>query len=176
MVVALVLTGAPGAGKSSVLQALGTLLEIDGVEYGAIESEQLAWGAPLLPAREWTPQLDAVLALQRQAGRQRFLVAATAENADELRAVVEATRARRVLVVCLSASEETIARRISGREPDAWPGKPSLLAHARRLARSIPALPGIDLVLDTDGRRPEDVAGRICEAMRDRGLIAADAR
>jgi putative protein kinase ArgK-like GTPase of G3E family len=35
---ALLLVGAPGAGKSSVLAALGTLLELDGVQHGAIET------------------------------------------------------------------------------------------------------------------------------------------
>ena len=43
---ALVLIGAPGTGKSSVLEALMTLLEIDDVEYGAMESEQLSMGSP----------------------------------------------------------------------------------------------------------------------------------
>lgn len=47
MTLALILTGPPGAGKSSVLEALTTLLELDGVEYSALESEQLAWGSPL---------------------------------------------------------------------------------------------------------------------------------
>jgi hypothetical protein len=41
---ALILTGSPGSGKSSVLDTLSTLLEIDGTSFGAIESEQLACG------------------------------------------------------------------------------------------------------------------------------------
>jgi hypothetical protein len=40
---AMLLTGAPGAGKTSVLEKLATLLEIEGVEFGALESEQLGW-------------------------------------------------------------------------------------------------------------------------------------
>jgi adenylate kinase family enzyme len=47
---ALLLIGAPGAGKSAVLDALATLLEIEEIEHGAIESEQLARGLPLLGA------------------------------------------------------------------------------------------------------------------------------
>jgi hypothetical protein len=35
------LTGAPGAGKSSVLERLATLLEIEGVEFGALEQSSL---------------------------------------------------------------------------------------------------------------------------------------
>ena len=40
---AVVLTGPPGAGKSSVLEKLVTLLEIERIEFGALESEQLGW-------------------------------------------------------------------------------------------------------------------------------------
>ncbi|MGA2471200.1 MAG: hypothetical protein ABSG64_10975 [Solirubrobacteraceae bacterium] len=162
---ALVIIGAPGAGKSSVLEALTTLLEVDGIEYGAIESEQLAWGAPLLGAGEWIPQLGAVVALQRQAGRSLFLIAATTETAGELRDVTAAVGAESVAVVCLAASPEVVAARIAQREPDRWPGKQQLIAHARQLARSIPAIEGIDLVIDTEQRDAADVAEEIREAL-----------
>jgi hypothetical protein len=44
---AVLLTGPPGVGKSSVLDRLVTLLEIDGVKFGGLESEQLGRGAPV---------------------------------------------------------------------------------------------------------------------------------
>ena len=153
-----------------------TLLEIDDVEYGAMESEQLSMGSPLLPASQWTPQLEAVLALQRQIGRRLFLVAATAETADELRAVISATCADRVLVVCLSAPGETVASRLAGGEPDRWPGKQRLIAHARALAQSIPNLAGVDLVLETDSQEAEVVAARVRDAMKAAGLMTASGR
>ena len=74
------LIGAPGAGKSALLAALSTLLEREGVRHGALESEQLAQGWPLLAASDWIGQLGAVLARQREAGRRIFLVAATTER------------------------------------------------------------------------------------------------
>ena len=59
---AIVITGAPGAGKSSVAQAFTTLLDNAGIEHGAIESEQLAWGRRGCPtswstssSRSWSP-------------------------------------------------------------------------------------------------------------------------
>jgi chloramphenicol 3-O-phosphotransferase len=162
---ALVLTGAPGSGKSSVLQALGTELELRGVEYGAIESEQLAWGSPWLAPAQWLPQLAAVLRLQVDAGRRLLLVAATTETTAELRGVVEATGADQVLVVCLRARPATVGARIDRREPDRWPGKRGLIEHARGLAEAIPVIDGIDHVIGTDDARAEDVARRIADLL-----------
>lgn len=163
------LVGAPGSGKSSVLEALTTLLEIEGTPYGAIESEQLSWGLPLLAAADWIPQLAAVIEMQRAVGRSLFLVAATPESAEELRGVVAAVAAERVLVVCLRASPDVVAARVGAREPDSWPGKQPLIAHARELARSLPAMAGIDVVIDTDERDAVSVAGEIRAALN-RGL------
>jgi chloramphenicol 3-O-phosphotransferase len=172
MVVALVLIGAPGAGKSSVLEALATLHDIEDVVHGAIEAEQLSLGRPLLPASSWVSQLDAVLSLQREVGRRRFLISATVETAEDLAALRNATAAELLLVVCLSASPETVAARIDAREPDRWPGKAPLIARARHLASSTPHLPGVDLVIDTEERDAEDVAAEILQAMRRRGMLA----
>jgi chloramphenicol 3-O-phosphotransferase len=173
MVAALLLTGGPGTGKSSALEALATLLEIDGVQYGAIESEQLAWGWPWLSFSEAVRQLDAVLALQREAGRRLFLIAATTENVQELRAVVGAVTADALLVVCLAARAEVVAARLENREPDRWPGKRDLIARAEQLALSIPQIEGIDIVIDTESDNPEEVARQIRGAMKARGLLVS---
>jgi broad-specificity NMP kinase len=119
---ALILTGAPGAGKSSVLEELATLHDIEDVEHGAIEAESLSLGRPLLPASSWVAQLEAILAHQRAAGRRRFLISATCATAEELAGVKGATAAELLLVVCLRASPETVAARIDAREPNRWPG------------------------------------------------------
>ncbi len=171
MVVALVLIGAPGAGKSSVLEALATLHDIEDVEHGALEAEQLSLGRPLLPASSWVPQLDAVLSLQREAGRQRFLLSATVVSGEDLAALRRATAAERLLVVCLSASPETVAARIGAREPDRWPGKSPLIERARRLALRAPGLPGLDLLISTEHRDAEDVAAEVFQEMRRRGML-----
>ncbi len=146
MVCAVVLTGAPGSGKSSVLDALATRLEIEGVAHGAIESEELGRGFPALPGLRWVESLAAVLELQWDSGRRLFLVVATTETAQELRGVIDATRADRSLVACLVASAETVAERLQRREPDDWPGKQALIARAR--FGRLDAAPG--------GHRPED--------------------
>jgi thymidylate kinase len=168
---ALILTGGPGAGKSSVLDALSTLLEIEEVPFGAVESEQLARGHPWLAAAEWIPQLAAVVAMQRRAGRDTFLVVATTEDEDQLRAVIEAVDTRPVLVVCLSAPPELAAERVAAREPDVWLGKGPLVDHARILASEIPTIRGIDVVISTVDRAEADVAAEIRQALQDRGIL-----
>jgi chloramphenicol 3-O-phosphotransferase len=175
VVAALILTGAPGTGKSSTLAALSTLLEIERVEHGAMEAEQLAWGFPWLSVADAAAQLDAALALQRRAGRRLFLVAATAESAEELRAIVGAVRPDVLLVVSLAAPGEVVAARLARREPDRWPGKSDLIARARKLALTVPHVEGVDLVVDTHMAGVEQVAARIRDAMKAHGLLAAGA-
>jgi chloramphenicol 3-O-phosphotransferase len=165
-----VLTGAPGAGKSSVLERLVTLLEIEGVAFGALESEQLGWGSPWLSGEPWLGQLRAVLELQRQAGRRRFLIAATTETSDELAAVGDAIAVDRLVFVLLTVAPEVAAARIVAREPDMWPGKQDLIERARHLAVSMRGLAGIDIRIDTDAREAGDVAVELREALRPHGL------
>jgi hypothetical protein len=171
MSAALIMTGAPGSGKSSVLDALSTLLEIDTTVFGAIESEQLARGWPWLASSDWLPQLAAIIALQHSAGRDFFLVVATTETQRELQGVIEALSVDRVIVVCLEAPPDVVASRIADREPDTWPGKAALIAHARKLARSIPKIAGIDAVFNTDGRAAVEVAAQVHGLLRDHRLL-----
>ena len=169
---AVVLTGPPGAGKSSVLEKLVTLLEIERVEFGALESEQLGWGSPWLYGEPWLRQLRAVLELQRQAGRQRFLVAATTETTGDLAAVLDAIAVDQVVSVLLSAPAEVVAARLDAREPDSWPGKQRLIEHARHLAVSMRDLASIDIRIDTADRLAGDVAAELREVLRAYGWTA----
>lgn len=168
-----ILTGAPGTGKTSVLDELSTMLEADQVPFGAIETEQLARGWPWLGAAEWIPQLAAVISLQRASGRDTFIIVATTETEHELRAVAEAVGGDRVIAVCLAAAGEVVARRIAEREPDAWPGNVALIEHARQLAEEIPRIAGLDVVLDTEDREPASVARELRRALTERGVLTA---
>jgi hypothetical protein len=111
-----------GAGEA------GALLGIEGVEFGALECEQLGWGSPWLSGEAWLGQLRAVLDLQRRAGRRRFLIAATTETSDELAAVRDAIAVDQLVAVLLTVPPEVAAARIDAREPDAWPGEQGLMS------------------------------------------------
>jgi hypothetical protein len=154
-----------------VAQAFTTLLENAGIEHGAIESEQLAWGSPWLPDERVRAQLAEVLRMQRGYGRALFVVVATTETAADLRALLDAIGASRTLVVALAVPGEVAAARVLAREPERWAGREALAAHARSLASAIPALPGVDLVLSTDGRSAEAVADELLGAAVNGGWV-----
>lgn len=168
---ALVLTGAPGAGKSTVLEMLTERLSAEGVEHGALESEQLAWGEPWLPLEVALRQLAAVCRLQREGGRRLFLIVATTETEEELQGVVAAIGAARTLVICLHVEPATAAARVAAREPDWWSGKADLVEHAAELAAVIPGLPGVDAVVSNEGRPAMDVAAQVRDALEAHGLL-----
>jgi hypothetical protein len=163
---ALLLIGAPGTGKSSTLEALGSLLERDGIAYGSIESEQLSMGWPLLPASAWIPALAAVLAAQRTAGRSLFLIAATPESSAQLLALRAAIATDTLATVCLAAPASVVASRIDAREPDSWPGKRALIAHTRALASTIPTFPGIDMMMSTTDRSTAEIAAELATLLK----------
>ena len=89
---------------------------------------------------------------------------ATTESQEDLDSLRAAIGAERTLVACLRAPGDVAAARVLAREPARWAGRDALAAHAREDAEAIPRLPGVDLVLDTDGRRAEDVAANLIGA------------
>lgn len=160
-----VLTGPPGAGKSSVLMALADALSDDDVAHTAVEVEALVWTHPALTHEQWTRQLRATCDFFRDAGFELLLVAQTLESDDDLAQLLAAVGADERFLVRLEAGPETLAERIVERESPSWSGVPALVAHEQELAATMPALSGVDLVVSTEGERPEDVAARIRSAL-----------
>jgi predicted kinase len=98
-------------------------------------------------------------------------VVATTEDEQQLRSVIDAVAADRVLVVCLSASADVVAERVAAREPDSWPGKADLIEHARLLADEVPSIDGIDVVLPTTDWRAVDVAAKVRDLLLEHGVL-----
>src|SRR3954470_24864466 len=158
MVRSIVITGWPGAGKSTVLEALAGLLDNDAVPHAALESEQFAWGYPWLSEEEAYSVLAVACAGLKELGRSLFLIAGTTETDAHIDALKAALAADETTVVCLTADPETTAGRVLEREPPEWLGRDELVAQSRVLATQIPALHGIDLWVSTDGREAREVA------------------
>jgi adenylate kinase family enzyme len=160
-VLAVVLTGPPGAGKTAVLTALSDALSDDDISHAAVEVEALVWTHPALSDEQRWRQVHTACTLYREAGHRLLLVAETLETNDDLTALQGAVGADEYFVVRLQAQPATLVERIVHREPPGWSGLAALVEHTQELALSMPALDGVDLVLTTDGQHPEEMAARI---------------
>jgi hypothetical protein len=160
-VFALVLTGPPGSGKSSVLEALSDALVDDDIAHASVETEALTSTHPALDDPWWLAHIDAACRLHRSHGQRLLLVATTVESDADLRGVLSAVGADEHVVVRLEAEPATLARRIVEREPEGWSGLHELVAASARLGPVIAGLDGIELALSTEDARPRDVAARI---------------
>ena len=65
---ALVLTGPPGAGKTSVLEALSDLLVDDDVAHASVETEALTATHPALDDAQWLAHIRSACRLHRDQG------------------------------------------------------------------------------------------------------------
>lgn len=165
------LTGPPGAGKTSVLTALVDALSDDDVPHAAVDVEALRWAHPALSDAQEMRHLHALCVLYREAGHRLLLIAQTVETNADLARLLDAVGADEHFLVRLEAQPATLAQRIIEREPEGWSGISGLVAHTQELAVSMPALKGVQLILSTEGQRPEAVAERI-RAARPNELIA----
>jgi GTPase SAR1 family protein len=163
-VFALVLTGPPGSGKSSVLEALSDALVDDDIAHASVETEALTATHPPLDDAQWLAHIDAACRLHRHQGQRLLLVATTVESDADLHGVLSAVGADEHVVVRLEAEPATLARRIVEREPEDWSGLDALVAASARLGPVIAGLGGIELALSTEDARPRDVAARIRDA------------
>lgn len=170
------LTGPPGAGKTSVLTALVDSLTDDDIAHVAIELETLAWTHPALSDELWSRHIKATCGLYREAGHSILLVAETIETDDDLDQLLDALDADGHYLVRLEAPPATLAQRIIDREPASWSGLDDLVEHAQELAASMPGLAAVDLVVSTEGQRPEAVAARIRAGLPDAFVVPGSAR
>jgi predicted kinase len=162
---AVVITGPPGAGKSEVAASLHDLLGQAGVDAALVECDDVEQSHPPIERDRSVRHLRMLAASYSEFGCSFLLVTATITDDEHRREVFAATGATESLLVRLEADPQTLRDRILAREPEGWQGLPDLLNASRRLAQSMKDLPGVDLVLSTEGEQPGAIADRIAEEL-----------
>ena len=152
---AIIITGAPGAGKSSALTALTDMLGADGVEHVAVEVDELSRGNPWRDGRRHLSAFAAETGL--------LLVAATVESPQYLRELLGAIGCDEHLLVRLHAPVEMLVCRIRARETIPWSGLEAMIERTPALQDAILALPGAHLALDSATATPQQLATAIRE-------------
>jgi ribose 1,5-bisphosphokinase PhnN len=160
-VFALVVTGPPGAGKTTVLTALQNRLVDDGIGHAAIEIEALSWAHPPLSDSEAFVHLAAIRDLYVSAGYDLILCGATITSPEYMEDLLAVLAADRCLVVRLEAEPEVLRQRIIEREPPSWSGLPRLLGVAEEIAAASRLLPNIGAVFSTVESSPLEIAKEI---------------
>jgi len=165
-VFAIVITGAPGAGKSEVGSYLHDLLGEAGEDAAMIEVDAVERSYPAIDRARSLAHLEMLARSYREVGSAILVVTATIEDEAHREAVIAATGSDRHLLVLLEADPETMRDRILDREPPGWSGMADLLNASRALAESLGSLEGVDVSISTEGREPADVAAEIELAYR----------
>ena len=158
---AVVITGAPGAGKTTYLTALTDALADDGVSHAVIDADEVSWAYPYPDLTERAAYIGHAWAAYRERGHDVLLLGEVVESPEHLVQLLDAVGADDHLVVCLTAPYMLLRQRILAREPPEWSGTEHLLEEARRWVERIDALEGARLTIDTVRTGPLETAARI---------------
>jgi len=159
--IGLVITGPPGAGKSSAATEFHDALGDEGIANALIEIDELERSYPAIGRERSISHLALLCASYRELRPEILTVTATIEDDEYMKAVLAAIGTESRFVVRLEAGPETLERRIREREPDGWSGLDELVESSSELATTMADLAEVDLVLDTEDLSVEEVVARI---------------
>lgn len=145
---AVIVTGPPGAGKSTTATAVHDALGERGVSNAMIEADELERSYPPLGLPRSLAHIAFLCRSYDTAGYDLLFLTATLETDEWASAFVQAVGAQRRLLVRLEAPADVLAQRVVSRDAG-WSGAAGLAEHARELAVSMAVLSGVDLVIDT---------------------------
>ena len=124
---AVVVTGAPGAGKTAYLIALTDALVDDEVATRPSTPTRSAWAYPYPRIEARVELLRRAWAAHRDAGHDLLLLGEVVESTEHLAELLEAVGADDHLLVRLTAPYMLLRQRILAREPADWSGLEYLL-------------------------------------------------
>jgi adenylylsulfate kinase-like enzyme len=162
-VYALLITGPPGSGKSTTLEALSDRLHDQDIAHACLDADALSWAHPAVSPAAQARHVSALSSLYRDEGYDLLLVAGPIASAAERDVLIHALGADDSFVVRLDASGETLHERIVAREPAGWSHLGRLLKRAGEMSTAMASL-SADLALDTTRTEPAAAAARISKA------------
>jgi chloramphenicol 3-O-phosphotransferase len=167
-VFAVLVTGAPGVGKTTYLTALTDVLADDGIAHATIEADDVSWAYPYPDLRARTEYVRRAWAAYRDNGHELVLLGEVVESPEHLAELLGAVGADDHLLVRLTAPYMLLRQRILAREPVEWSGTEHLLEETKRWVELVDRLEGSHLTIDTVRTGPLEAAARIRSERPDR--------
>lgn len=159
----LVISGAMGSGKTTVLSELSDLLEDAGVAHAAVDLDTLSLMHPRRGEQGERLMYDNLAAMWPNfaaLGAERLVVACALEDKADLKYYREAVPGAEPIVCLLVAPVETMQQRVRSR--DIGMLQEQLMANSLRLAETLPKARAEDFTVENgDGRSITEVAREI---------------
>jgi GTPase SAR1 family protein len=167
-VFAVLVTGAPGVGKTTYLTALTDVLADDDVAHAVIDADDVAWAYPYPDLHGRADYIRRAADAYRDNGHDLLLVGEVVESAAHRDELLAAVGADDHLLVRLTAPYMLLRQRILAREPVEWSGTAYLLEETKRWVARVESLDGAHLTIDTVRTGPLEAAARIRAARPDK--------
>ncbi len=158
---AVVVTGPPGAGKTTCLTALTDALIDDRVRHAALDMDEVAWAYPFPTIEQRAELLANAWEGHRRMGHDLLVLCEVLESEAHFGELLKGVGADDHLLVRLEAAPATLRERIVAREPPGWFGLEHLLGEVEPYSISLRKLDGVHLALDSERLTPEEEAVRI---------------
>jgi cytidylate kinase len=160
-VFAVVITGAPGAGKTTYLTGLTDVLADAGIAHAVIDADEVSWAYPYPDLTARTEYVGRAWAAHSELGHDLLLLGEVVESREHLAQLLAAVGADDHLLVRLIAPYMLLRQRILAREPVEWSGVDHLVDETKRWVRAVDDLDEAHLTIDTVRAGPMEAAAAI---------------